>query len=424
MGVAERLFMITLHLPAYVVGNRQAGVGVRAWELAQALAPHLPVRIVARGEGDLSCANVDFVEASDWTGRRRALEEAAAVVFFDLPDTAEMLRMDAIGKVIISENAPPLEHLEYHAVRSAGDPDRVHRLLVAAYELQVLLSDQFLVQSSAARVALISSLCHLGRLARANYEGDPTLDRLTSWMPVGFSLASAEAARNARPSMSMVDFTWSGGLWDFYDPVAVVRAVELLDKMGRSITVRFLYPPPADQVLAEAKELARSIVASKVGHLVEILERPPRHQDRCGALLSGRATICIGKPGIENLTCVRLRLRDTLLYAKPLLVDEFGATAEVVRSLGIGTVVDPRHPRDLAEAMYRLARQEDLRAGQVKRIREVRRQFTLDQFVPKLVSFVRRGERAADARATQRQRRVNEILERFPELRRSAATPW
>ena len=69
------------------------GVGVRAWDLAQALAPHAPVAIVARGPADLHHRGITFVNAADDDACQAALDEASAVISYDLPDTRKLIRL-------------------------------------------------------------------------------------------------------------------------------------------------------------------------------------------------------------------------------------------------------------------------------------------------------------------------------------------
>lgn len=415
---------VVFFTPAYTVANVMGGVGVRVWELAQALAAFADVLIVARGPFDLAAAGVAFVDASDEAATRAALETARTVVVYDLPDTGELLRLFHDGVTIISEVGPPIEHLEYHAVRSAPDADAAYADLVARYELQVLLTDHFLVQSDVARATLITSLCHLGRLTRANYDASAPLDHLISALPLGFSRAAAARARQASPTLPPIDFTWSGGLWDYYDPIAVVRAVAHLKQRGRPVRVRFLYPPPPDQVLKEAAGLREAIAAFGVERFVELRENPPGHADRDGALLSTRALVCVAKPGIENATCVRLRLRDTLLYSLPLVSDACGATATEVRALGIGLAVDCRDPAELAAAMETVARDDTARRQMIDRLRSVRERFVLDDYVQPVLDVVRERRHASDRGKAAHARRLTEMLARHADLWKRPVYPW
>ena len=209
-------------VPPYTVSSNMSGVGLRVWELAQVLSTCMPVTVVAKEVSDLQCPNVRFVSA-DETSWRRVVDDCSAAIFYDMPDTRIMLMAHRAGKLVISENTVPIEHLDYHAMRHGKDPDDNYQDLIARYKLQLLLSDHFLARSSVARSTLIAGLCQAGRLRYGHFELSRSLDHLISCLPVGFnrrSLAHAEAAPISLPS---VEFVWSGGIWDYYDPVALIR---------------------------------------------------------------------------------------------------------------------------------------------------------------------------------------------------------
>lgn len=413
--------MIALCAPAYALGT--SGIGVRVWELAQALAAWLDVAVIARAPAGFAWPRVQLCDAADERTCRQVLDAADAAVFYDLPDTRELLRLHARGTVLVCENAVPIEHLEYHAIRAGQAPDAAHRDLVARYELQVLLSDHFLIQSDVARATLIASLCHVGRLTRRNYDESPSLEHLFSWLPLGFSEAARQHAERS-PVGRAVDFVWSGGLWDYYDPVALVRAVERLADAGRPVSLRFLYPAPTDQVLREARRVRELLADGHLERHVEWPQQAPAHFERDALLSSARAAVCLARPGIENATCVRLRLRDTLLYRLPLLVDPFGATATEVRALGLGLVADPRDPAALAQALDALAHDDALHGRLVARIDALRRDYVLDAHVAPLVEVVRQRRHAPDIGSASHRRLVEALLARHPELSSAPSQPW
>jgi hypothetical protein len=134
--------------------------------------------------------------------------------------------------------------------------------------------------------------------------------------------------------------------------------------------------------------------------------------------------VCLAKPGIENATCVRLRLRDTLLYRLPLVVDRFGATATEVQALGIGLVVDPANSLEVAQALEAVAGDARLRSELVGRIEEIRARYLLDKYVAPLVQMVRDQEYAPDRGSAGQEQRLAELLERHPNLEKPPAYPW
>src|SRR5205807_1938471 len=146
-----------------------------------------------------------LVPAQDWP---RVLDESDVVFFYDLPDRKRLEDAVRGGLVIVSENAPPLEHMEYPSVLGASDPVDVHRRVVAGFIRQLQVSDHFVCRSQVERTALIASLCVAGRLCPADIQRSRLLSHLVSTVPIGFSEASACAAQAARPE-PLADVLWT-----------------------------------------------------------------------------------------------------------------------------------------------------------------------------------------------------------------------
>jgi len=394
------------------------GIGVRVWELAQSLSQHIPVTIVAKGPFDLQGPNIRFLTVDRW---EQALEECTAAVFYDMPDTRILLAAHRGGKRVITDSGPPIEHLEYGNIRGADNPDATYRDVVRRYELQVLLSDHFIIRSEVARATTVTALSLMGRLAYANYSRSSHLEHLFSFIPIGFNAQSdrhAEASAGAAP---MVDFVWSGGIWDFYDPLKVVSAVARLRHAGTTLTVRFMYAPPHQQGLYEATRLSEAVSREDLGSLIELWTTPISHEARDGVMKRARAAVLLGKDGIENYTSIRLRIRDTFLYRLPLVVDKYGATGEFVRKLGIGLAVNPDDEEEVAHALRTVARDDALYMRLRSNIEAVRGDFMLEPHVERFLRFLSREERAPDINTEQHRRRVEELLAAHPDLERS---PW
>jgi hypothetical protein len=324
------------------------GIGVRIAELAQTLAAEFPVLVMVDDVTD--CVPVDpaqLVSTVDW---RRMLAGSDVVFFFDMPETARLEAAVRGGNLIVTENAPPVEHLEYPSLLGAPDPAAVHRDLVAAFARQLQVSHHFLCRSQVERVALIASLCVAGRLGPDDVARSRVLEHLVSTIPIGFSAASAAAAvaADARP---LADVLWTGGLWSYFDPLLLVEAIAKCHARGVMLTAAFLYA----QATRDSRESVRR-VAARVDQLglrdaIRLCDRPPRHQERDSIVKGARALVCVARPGIENETCVRLRIRDSRLYGVPTIVDSSGPTATELLNDGLGRVLSSNSADELADAL-------------------------------------------------------------------------
>ncbi len=111
-------------------------------------------------------------------------------------------------------------------------------------------------------------------------------------------------------------------------------------------------------------------------------------------ILSSKAFICIGRDYIENYTCHRLRLRDVFLYNKPIIVDGYGATANIVKYYNIGVVVNGQD--ELLEAMIKLKHDKSYYNSLVQKIKDVREKFIIENNIQNLLDFIDSSELAKD----------------------------
>jgi hypothetical protein len=280
-------------------------------------------------------------------------DQADAVMFFDGGSTRRLREAQEHRCLVIVENAPPIEQLEYPSLRSAADPGAVHRRLVDDYTAQLRAADHFLCRSAVERLTLIANLCLVGRLSAAALARSRTMYHLISLGPIGFSAPSARRAARADPRPGP-DLLWTGGLWAYFDPVAVVEAIALCHEAAHPVSLGFLYGQAQPDNAVVVDEVVAAIRAHHLEDWVELRSGPMSHLHRDGAVKGAKALVSVARPGIENDTCVRLRIRDSRLYGLPMLCDSFGPTAVEAAADGLGAAVDPRDRGGLAAKIMTL----------------------------------------------------------------------
>jgi hypothetical protein len=360
---------ILLALPEYRVDRRMGGIGVRAVDLATALSSVACVTVLAAGQGDL--LNVPFrIVGKEEANADALLTECDAVIFFDLGNISLLQRAVELDRFIVVENAPPLEHLEYNPGLPSADRAIAYKTYLDGFRLQMIAADHFLARSDIERTTLLACLAMAGRIAPADVTCSRTLDHLISRVPIGFARAYDRKLGPPDPHRDLL--LWTGGLWDYMAPEAAVGPfASTCPVLGSRLEFGFLYPPARDQRLV-AHGLVDAI--ARCHPRVWVSDSAPDHLEREERIASACALVSLGRPGIENETCLRLRIRDTLLYRRPVVVDPYGATAEYVRRTGVGVVAASLDAFDVADAMSALAvggkvRSECLAAIEVERER-------------------------------------------------------
>ncbi len=402
---------ITMLCGPYPVDEHLGGTGLRMWELAQALA----------GDGaDITLA-VPRPSAFTWPGITiteftedawpELIASADAVITTDLPDTRLLLHAYHCGVLTVVENAPPIEHLHYAELRTAPEPQALYDELADRYRLQLLLADHLLVRSAPERASTLGALVATGRLGWLHHQQSPAMRHLLTLLPVGYSRNADRHAAAAVPG-NPVDLIWNGGIWDYCEPSPLWPALATLRDAGQPLALRLLYPPPPHARDA----ITTAIRQHGLDGLVEIPGDPVPHHQRDGLLLSARAIVCTGKDGAETQTCHRLRLRDAFLYRLPVVIDHYGASADLVAQHHIGTVADPRDTPALAAALATAARDGTARDGFLAALEVTRGGFTFEASMGGLRDFLAAGRHAPDIGTRRHREALADLLTRRPIL--------
>lgn len=345
---------LLLDTGTYSLGQTTTGgIGLRVAELAAALAHHFPVYIYSPATGDQEPIEVGDAELvtdeADWPS---LLTDADAVFFFDMPDPRHIEQALGAGALIVSENAPPIEQLEYPRFRLGGIFDtHTYQQLVDTYRFQLTHSDLFIARSHVERTTLIANLAAYGLLTPQDLGRSRLLDHRITTIPIGYSTTTSPHAADRLPGTTghgRGEVLWTGGLWTFMDPAAAVRAVAAARAGGVDVGLRFLHAPPHPDTDAVRTEVIRVAEDLGISDHVVLHTDPVRHDDRDRYLRHAAGLICLARSGIENQTCVRLRARDSRLYGLTLLVDPFGATATELTADGLAVAVDPDDPETIA----------------------------------------------------------------------------
>lgn len=404
---------IVLFCGPYPVDEHLGGTGLRMWELAQALAGDgAGITLVVPRPSSFAWPGITITTFSEDTWPE-LIASADAVITTDLPDTRLLLHAYHCGVLTIVENAPPIEHLHYAELRNAPDPQALYDELADRYRLQLLVADHLLVRSAPERASTLGALVATGRLGWLHHRKSPAMRHLITLLPVGYSRnAEQHAAGSDGAPGKAADLVWNGGIWDYCEPSPLWPALALLRDEGRPLTLRLLYPPP----LHARDAIATAIRRHGLEHLVELPDVPVPHHERDRLLQAARALVCTGTDGAETQTCHRLRLRDAFLYRLPVVIDHYGASADLVAQHGIGAVADPSDPRALAKALAAAARDGAVRDGFLASLEEVRGRFTFEASMSGLRDFLSAGRHAPDIGTRRHREALADLLARRPLL--------
>ncbi|NNG36289.1 glycosyltransferase family 4 protein [Nakamurella aerolata] len=393
------------------VGSTMAGPAIRAWNIAKVLADagH-DVRLAStlRAEGsspDFAICDgspeflpglargMDVIVTQGFTLKYRPwLADMGAKMVVDLYDPIHLETLEGEGD----------DGVDIHQSRVDNCLD--------ALQVQMLAGDFFLCASPAQRQLWLGHLSALGRINVRTYAQDSSLEKLIAIAPFGISetppqplLPDGRHAIKGTVAGIEPDDTlllWAGGVYNWFDPVTLVRAVAALAPEHPRLKLMFMgtkHPSLDDlsttvlrQAVATAEQLG--LLASRVF----FREGWVPYEQR-GAYLSD-ADIGVSTHFLhaETAFSFRTRMLDYLWAGLPMVGTEGDEFARLIAADGLGAVVPATDVPALTAALRRLLDDPAALAAAAEQVRRLAPDYYWRKALAPLVEYCADPYFAAD----------------------------
>lgn len=257
-------------------------------------------------------------------------------------------------------NPEPFEGLEYHKNRGRLERRGLEVVRIDRISYSLRTGSAFVCAGERQRDMWLGYLAACRRLDSALYETDPDLSGLISVVPSGVSttppvspdspvLRGPVFAPDARIAL------WNGGIWDWFDPVTVIRAVAALRRSDPRWVLAFAgVKRPSDRRPMVMSERAVA-VAGETGltdaNAVYFNEGWTPYDMRAGMLLEADVGVSAHTRSIETRFAFRNRLLDCVWAGLPIVCNSGDELGERVRSDGWGEAVAPGDVEGFAAAL-------------------------------------------------------------------------
>ncbi len=402
-GTRQRVLVVTLD----TLAEKMAGPAIRAWEISRALSAEHDVRLVTFGR--CSRTGVGFVAEHTTVEAFRADVAGADVVvvqgfvfnaFAWLQDCPQVLVVDLYDPF-------QLETLEVDRYKPAAERERALAFALGELRDQLRRGDFFLCASRRQRDLWIGHLSAAGRINPDTYDADPSLASLLAIVPFGTAADEPVQQRHAikggtdgiGPEDKVV--LWGGGVYNWFDPLTLVRAVDRLRARVPEVRLYFLgmkHPNPDVPEMAVAtrcRELADEL--GLTGTHVFFNEDWVPYETLADYLLDADIGVSCHFPHVETEFSFRTRILDYLWADLPIVSTEGDGFADLVRERGLGRAVPAEDAEALADALGDLLTDPVAAAAARAAVTETARDFTWPVVLAPLVAFCREPRRAADA---------------------------
>jgi glycosyltransferase involved in cell wall biosynthesis len=427
----SRVLVIT-HEP---LRQNLSGPGVRALEMARALADRHEVTIATPFPPEIADVRCTFAEYSfDRPKALKMLAERAGVVVVQGFTLSQFPFLALLHVPIVVDLYCPftIEHLEMltsrpgvadalalaRAVKGETPEVNVRAIeidaagVLAVQNTQLVLGDFFICASERQRDFWIGALHTAGRINPRTYAGDPTMRSLIDVVPFGlpdqrFDQPAASVLKGVRPGIRASDhlLLWGGSILDWQDPQTLVRAVASIAAHRADIKLFFMgtrHPNPQIppmRAVQEAVTLARDL--GVLDTHVFFNDWVP-YTDRWRYLIEADLGLSTHRDHLETHLSFRTRMLDYLWTGLPIVCTEGDVFASLVAERGLGRVVRPGDPGALASAIEALIDDKDERARCRRRLLEVAEEFRWRRVVAPLARFCDAPRCAPDGATARR----------------------
>jgi glycosyltransferase involved in cell wall biosynthesis len=390
---------------------RMAGPAIRCLELGRALAGSGrvgPVVVASLTAADLVDHAVDVVLAGDAAVLRRLVSAAGSVVVQGDVLGLHPWLVDVDVPVVVDAYDPfHLEQLEQG--RALGEARRrgVVRDAVRALDVQLARADFVLCASERQRAMWIGHLAALGRVNPVTYDATSDLSGLIAIVPFGAPDRPARpgdrrAVSDAVPGLGPDDriVLWGGGIYDWFDPETVIRAVGRLAATRPTLKLLFLGTrhPAQGGVGAATVERARA-VAEELGLLDTVVffhHGWVPHAERDLWMSSAEIAVSAHRVHLETEFSFRTRIVDYLWCGLPVVTTVGDELAGRVATTGAGVAVGPGDVEAYTAALAALLDDDALRAGARTAASGLAAEMAWSRVVAPLAAFCAAPHRAPD----------------------------
>ena len=402
----EPILLIT-HEP---LEPRLAGPAIRAWHLAHELGRTRPVKLGTPLIRDINSLHpaVELVEYDRATGNPLGeIAQRAAVVIASGFLLRRYPALSQAGAPLVVDLYDPfvLENLEIHASKPLAEQVAVHQSDLAVLNDQLLQGDYFICASESQRDFWLGSLMAQGRINPQTLNDDPTLRCLIDVVPFGLAADSPQEKKGAIkgrvPGIGHDDrvIYWGGGIWDWFDPLTLIRAVADIANTRGDVRLFFAgvqHPSPdvpSMRMCQAAIELSDSL--GLTGRVVFFNDWVP-YQERGAYLLEADLGVSLHFAHVETRFSFRTRLLDYLWAGLPMVVTQGDTISEWVQQHNLGRVVRPGDVDSVRDALLEMLDLPTFRAQAEARFAPLRDELRWANVVEPLAGFCAQPHFSAD----------------------------
>jgi glycosyltransferase involved in cell wall biosynthesis len=380
-----------------------AGPGIRYLNFARVLSGHYKTALFAPNKCDIKDSGFPIIDYRQSLKRiiNQYLNAKSVVIAPGLPPSI-ISRIRKIGARYIADlyDLNLIEVLEYAKDEPGEKQVSSFKLNRQTLVKELLTSDHILCSNQRQRDFYLGLLSSLGRLNPGTYDLDPDFSNFISLVPFGME-SSGPKTRTKNiyhkkfPAIAPTDkiIYWGGGIWNWFDPLSVIKAVEVIAKNRNDIKLFFLGVKHPNPKIKEMKAANEAIAYAKKhgleGKSVFFNYGWTGFEERVDFLAQADIGISTHFDNLETHFSMRTRILDYLWAQLPIITTRGDYSAGLVDDHNLGISVPPQNPQKIADAILAILDNNKLRKEIKNNVAKIKPRFywekVLDPLIVKII---------------------------------------
>ncbi len=372
------------------VGKKMAGPGIRYLELGRHLSEKFDATLFVPDETDIKEKKLK-VACYDSTKSSRDLGSkirGCDVIIAQSLRPPLIKKIKSLGIKYIADLYDPLaiEVLEYTKDDNQKLQQSTFEFNYYSLIISLLSADHMLCASDKQKDYYTGFLSGQKILNPNFYHKTPNLAKFISIAPFGLPEGKAtpidrEIFFSKFPGISKKDkiIYWGGGIWNWFDPISVIKAVEQLSKERDDIKLFFLGTKHPNPKIKTMKMASEALEYSKKHDLLNKsvffnFDWTP-YDERVNYLGMSAIGISTHFDNTETRFSFRTRILDYLWAELPMILTRGDSMADLCEKNDLGVVVDFESPAEIKKAIETIANNKSVAKKMSENIRGVKPEY-------------------------------------------------
>jgi glycosyltransferase involved in cell wall biosynthesis len=380
-----------------IVGDTMAGPAIRYWEFSKSLSRKHEVILLVPNECNLTTDQFTIIKKT--SSYRKLFKEVNVIITMVITHAMAMAaKMNGVKIILDAYDPIPLELLEIYKDYPMPYRQSEHNRITEVLNFSFCMADAVICANENQRDLWTGLMLSQKKITPQMYDKNTSLKNNLEIVPFGLPSkppkkkgSGPKKIFNLKESDKIV--LWGGGIWNWFDPLTLIRAIKKISEIRSDIHLVFMgvkAPSETDVELMSMPAKALGI-AKELGvldkHVFFNLGWIP-YEQRTNFLLEADIGVSTHFDHLETRYSFRTRLLDYIWAGLPIINTEGDSFSRLIRQNDIGLTVPYEDVDALAKAIVFLIDNHQERERMKRNLEFVRQEFYWDKIVEPLEEMI------------------------------------